>query len=483
MRTKRWLTLMLVALLTLSGCGSIGETEYTAKVYELSDEETELVTSPSVEYVMAALHQIKSVIGIEADPEAGEDPIDIAKTKICVGRVYFSSDLVEQSDFGVESSTLEKGTSAGGSIDIYENEKDAIERDKYLHNFDGEFLINAGSHAVAGTIVIRVSEKLEKDMQEALTDEIVSALTSGEITENTIQVALEEIAQEETDRLQKIAEAKAAEELEKNKIKVGADYESLINTNYKEVYERLEASGFVNIETVSEEIEYDVYKQGLCTDITINNTKNFSSSDKYQPDDKVVIYYLTGKTTCPPDSWMNLLEKHYEEVETAFLDAGFTNVTVQAHEIDYDENEVFEGSVVNIAIGNNATFEVEDKFFTNVEVRIDYRVKPAPTPEPTVEPTPEPTPEPTVEPTPEPTPIVQPTEEPNNSTAGRDNQDGSSGVNVPDQSETGENLVWVPVNGGKKYHSRKSCSNMKNPIQVTEETAIANGYTPCSRCH
>ena len=63
-----------------------------------------------------------------------------------------------------------------------------------------------------------------------------------------------------------------------------------------------------------------------------------------------------------------------------------------------------------------------------------------------------------------------------------DNADTNS-VTVPSASETGGNLVWVPTNGGTKYHTKSSCSGMKDPIQVTEETAIANGYEPCKRCH
>ena len=58
----------------------------------------------------------------------------------------------------------------------------------------------------------------------------------------------------------------------------------------------------------------------------------------------------------------------------------------------------------------------------------------------------------------------------------------SGSVTVP-EPETGENLVWVPTNGGTKYHTYAGCSNMKNPIQVTLETAAANGFSPCKRCH
>lgn len=63
------------------------------------------------------------------------------------------------------------------------------------------------------------------------------------------------------------------------------------------------------------------------------------------------------------------------------------------------------------------------------------------------------------------------------------NYDDNNSVTVPDKEETEGNLVWVPVNGGTKYHCYSGCSNMDNPKQVTIETAIANGYTACGRCY
>ena len=45
-----------------------------------------------------------------------------------------------------------------------------------------------------------------------------------------------------------------------------------------------------------------------------------------------------------------------------------------------------------------------------------------------------------------------------------------------------ESLVWIPKTG-TKYHSKSTCSNMKNPSQVTEQTAKNRGYTPCSKCY
>ena len=69
----------------------------------------------------------------------------------------------------------------------------------------------------------------------------------------------------------------------------------------------------------------------------------------------------------------------------------------------------------------------------------------------------------------------------------------SSQANLPSESTTTtqpvigqsvtESLVWIPVNGGTKYHSKASCSNMKDPIQVTLSEAVSKGFEPCKRCH
>ena len=198
------------------------------------------------------------------------------------------------------------------------------------------------------------------------------------------------------------------------------------------------------IEIVAENPEKDIVKE-------VN-----TESVKEQPIDSKE---LAGA----PDIWTKLLEKHYKEVKKQFEDAGFTNITCVAHEIDYNENYVFEGSVVNIAIGENGeicTFEKDEQWSKDIKIRIDYRVKP-----------------------------VQDTSSESKKTdssktqSNGDNSEEISGVTVPKQEESKGNLVWVPTNGGTKYHSRAGCSGMKNPMQVSVETAKSNGYTPCARCH
>lgn len=44
-------------------------------------------------------------------------------------------------------------------------------------------------------------------------------------------------------------------------------------------------------------------------------------------------------------------------------------------------------------------------------------------------------------------------------------------------------MVWIPTNGGKKYHDTSTCSNMKNPKRVTLSEAKRLGFDSCGRCH
>lgn len=61
-------------------------------------------------------------------------------------------------------------------------------------------------------------------------------------------------------------------------------------------------------------------------------------------------------------------------------------------------------------------------------------------------------------------------------------QPTQSSSKTTDTSKNKENMVWVSQTG-KKYHSKSSCSNMKNPSHMTESEAIGLGRTPCSKCY
>lgn len=108
---------------------------------------------------------------------------------------------------------------------------------------------------------------------------------------------------------------------------------------------------------------------------------------------------------------------------------------------------------------------------------------PEATPDPTAEPTADPTAEPTATPTAEPTatPTVEPTVEP---TAAPTIEPTAKPAPAPAANPDSNSVkVWIPTNGGTKYHSNPNCSKMKNPIEVTKDEAISQGFGACKRCY
>ena len=72
---------------------------------------------------------------------------------------------------------IDKGTDAGGSIEVYKTKSEATERNEYLAAFDGGIL-SSGSHTVIGTLVVRTSNELTASQQKSLEADIIAALTN-----------------------------------------------------------------------------------------------------------------------------------------------------------------------------------------------------------------------------------------------------------------------------------------------------------------
>lgn len=91
-------------------------------------------------------------------------------------QVYFSSDLVEQSQV-LGSSIIDKGTDCGGSIEVYRTAEEAQKRETCLAAFDGT-IFASGSHRVIGAVLIRTSDNLTASQQRELEAAILPVLTA-----------------------------------------------------------------------------------------------------------------------------------------------------------------------------------------------------------------------------------------------------------------------------------------------------------------
>lgn len=133
------------------------------------------ITAPSGEWVETQLAGIEEIIDTQAvTVEQNPDGL-LGKEGGYSACIYFTvAEAVPEEVQG--DSIVEKGTDAGGAIEIYDSLADAEARVAYLAGFDGTVLYS-GSYAIIGTMVIRTSYKLSNEQQWQITNLITTEMT------------------------------------------------------------------------------------------------------------------------------------------------------------------------------------------------------------------------------------------------------------------------------------------------------------------
>lgn len=154
--------------------------DYSDIISDIKEKQTALedsisvlkqITNPSEDFVKKRLQKINSVTSIQAVTEDNDPNGNLNKQGGYTSSTYFASSNIDQSSvYG--SDTVDKGTDAGGCIEVYATTEDAEKRNTYLASFDGTAL-SSGSHSVLGTIVIRTSSKFTATQQKNLEKEII----------------------------------------------------------------------------------------------------------------------------------------------------------------------------------------------------------------------------------------------------------------------------------------------------------------------
>lgn len=133
------------------------------------------ITSPTETWVKERLDSIQEISGTQAVTEE-QNPDDLlGKEGGYSACIYFTTPSAIPNEVP-GSSIVEKGTDAGGAVEIYKNLADAEARIAYLAGFDGTVLYS-GSYAIVGTMVVRTSYKLSNEQQLYMTDLITAELT------------------------------------------------------------------------------------------------------------------------------------------------------------------------------------------------------------------------------------------------------------------------------------------------------------------
>jgi len=162
---KKLLSILLAVCMCFSLCFTLASCK---------SEEEKLVDNPTQEYVIKCLEKVPGILEIEAVTEDTDPMKNLNKPGWYTAHVYFSYQLVNQED-AYGDDLIDKGTDAGGSVEVYKTKKDANKRNEYLSMFDGGVL-SSGSHTVVGTCVVRTSDELTASQQNLLESNIIFAL-------------------------------------------------------------------------------------------------------------------------------------------------------------------------------------------------------------------------------------------------------------------------------------------------------------------
>lgn len=136
----------------------------------------EQLNAPTGDWVSERLSSVEGITGCQQVTEDQNPDGLLGKDGGYSACVYFSHKAITQSDIP-GSSIVEKGTDAGGAVEVYPTLADAQARVEYLSGFDGTILYS-GSYAIVGTMVIRTSYILTDEQQLMLTHTITQVLTT-----------------------------------------------------------------------------------------------------------------------------------------------------------------------------------------------------------------------------------------------------------------------------------------------------------------
>ena len=141
--------------------------------YQKSVKQLAQITNPKDTFIEERLKEVDTIQEVQHATEENDPNGKLNKQGGYTASIFFSDNQVTEPIEG--ANIVDKGTEAGGCIEVYKTKEDAEKRNTYLSAFDGGIL-DPGSHYVYGTIVVRTSHHLTASQQKTLTEKIYNKL-------------------------------------------------------------------------------------------------------------------------------------------------------------------------------------------------------------------------------------------------------------------------------------------------------------------
>lgn len=147
-----------------------------AIIKNLKSKETVLdnIVNPDTSVVINRIKEITDISDIGYVTAENDPNQMLGKDGGYSGCIYFTLKNIDLKKVSGKN-PIERGTDAGGAVEIFATKEDALSRCDYLNQFKNT-LLYSGSYAAVGTLVIRISYLLDDNQQYNLTAKIVDKL-------------------------------------------------------------------------------------------------------------------------------------------------------------------------------------------------------------------------------------------------------------------------------------------------------------------
>lgn len=151
----------------------------------------------------------------------------------------------------------------------------------------------------------------------------------------------------------------------------------------EEVIKKLRKIGFTNITLERSKTKTGVLRSGQVMAVFIGGSNTFARNSWHAANAPIVIRYFEPATPaeiaadhpgqcCPPDVAMRFLSRQHAAVRQEFINAGFTNITMDPQHGGGLTWLMKEGSVTRVTIDGRNNFDRNEWFSPDVPVRISY---------------------------------------------------------------------------------------------------------------
>ncbi len=134
-----------------------------------------LVDNPSINNIKATIAELDYIDDVCIVTEENDLNGNLNKPGGYIAALFFTSKYTKNYTPN-SNNACDNGTDGGGSIEIYQSEKEANARNSYLSSFDGDWGIKVGAHRAIGRIIIRISDYIPASKQHELFSLIEFAL-------------------------------------------------------------------------------------------------------------------------------------------------------------------------------------------------------------------------------------------------------------------------------------------------------------------